>query len=171
MKRTPYVLGATAAGLVALLSFHNRSGVTGGSAGTGTHGSAAAPSATTSTTAAAAGHHGTTGTTAPPSQSPVTTSPPAAASGTAQGKLETYGYGHLRVRATVTSGKLTDVKVLTLKTAETYSQQIAVQVIPMLRTQALKVQGSKIYGITGATYTSEAYALSLQSALDSLHFH
>ena len=111
----------------------------------------------------------------PRRSSSVTSSPPTTAAGTASartavGKLENYGYGQLRVRATVTAGKLTALKVLTLQTSETYSQRLALAVIPMLGSQAKKAQSARIYGITGATYTSQAYALSLQSALDSLHF-
>lgn len=172
MRRTPYTLGATAVGLAALFSFHSRSGLSGGPASTGTGGATtASPASSTTTTAPAS----SSTTTAPPTSSSVTSSPPTTAAGTAsartaEGKLENYGYGQLRVQATVKAGKLTALKVLTLRTADTYSQRLAVDVIPMLGSQAKKVQSARIYGITGATYTSQAYALSLQSALDSLHF-
>jgi uncharacterized protein with FMN-binding domain len=39
----------------------------------------------------------------------------------------------------------------------------------MLRAEVLSAQGATINGISGATYTSESYAQSLQSALDKLH--
>lgn len=168
------MLGATAAGVAAVLSFHSRSQLLASAAAKGAgpahHGAspATAPKSTTPTTA------GRTGST-PPGGSTVTSSPPTTAAGTAVartavGKLENYGYGHLAVQVTVQGSKLTSLSVRTLATAEPYSQQLAVQVLPLLRQQAEKVQSAKIYGISGATYTSEAYALSLQSALDKLHF-
>jgi uncharacterized protein with FMN-binding domain len=75
----------------------------------------------------------------------------------------------LSVRVTVSGAKITDLAVAKLQTADTYSQQIADQVIPYLRREVLSLQSARINGISGATYTSEAYALSVQSALDRLH--
>jgi uncharacterized protein with FMN-binding domain len=172
MKRFPVVIGATVAGLVGILSFHSR-GTTGlssqlsvktNSPSQGSKSAGPAQSTTTTTTTAA-------GPSAPPS-STTTTSPGAAASvpSSAVGAQEQYGYGVLSVRATVSNSKISDVQVATLQTAESYSQQLANQVIPYLRRQVLSVQSAKINGISGATYTSEAYAYSLQSALDKLHF-
>ena len=65
--------------------------------------------------------------------------------------------------------RITSVTVPSIQTAEQYSQQLASQVIPMLRGEVLAGQTARINGVTGATYTSEAYAMSLQSALDKLH--
>jgi uncharacterized protein with FMN-binding domain len=168
VRRTPVVLGATAAGLAALFTFHSRSGL---AAAPTSHTSATtAPGGSSTTTTTPGGttttSPGSSSTTAPSGSTTSTTTAPA--THTVTGKLETYGYGQLKVRATMTGGKLTDVKVVTLQTAETYSQQLANQVIPMLRSQALKAQSAKIHGISGATYTSEAFAYSLQAALSQL---
>jgi len=91
------------------------------------------------------------------------------AGGTATGATEQYGYGKLAVRVTVRSGKIIDVAVPLIQTAEAYSQQLATQVIPMLRNEVLSAQSARINGVSGATYTSQAYAASLQAALDKLH--
>jgi predicted ferric reductase len=56
-----------------------------------------------------------------------------------------------------------------LQVAEPTSQLNCEQAIPILRSEALSAQSARIYGVSGATYTSEAYALSLQAALDELH--
>lgn len=88
---------------------------------------------------------------------------------TATGPTEQYGYGELAVRVTVNGGRITNVTVPTLQTAEPYSQQLAQQVIPMLRSQVLAAGGPHINGVSGATYTSQAYATSVQAALDKLH--
>ena len=87
---------------------------------------------------------------------------------TAVGTNEQYGYGTLAVKVTVRAGRITDVSVANLQTAEQYSQSLAQQVIPMLRNEVLSAQSAHINGISGATYTSEAYAYSVQSALDHL---
>jgi len=47
------------------------------------------------------------------------------------------------------------------------SSQISRFVEPILRSEALQAQSANIDGVSGATYTSTAYAQSLQSALDS----
>ena len=101
---------------------------------------------------------------------------PAARQGSATGQARTatgvvvpYGYGELSVAVTVHGNQITAVSVPVLRTAEPYSQQLAQQVIPMLRSEVLAAHSAQIHGISGATYTSEAYARSIQSALDKLH--
>ncbi len=69
---------------------------------------------------------------------------------------------------TVQGTRITDVSVASLQTAEQYSQSLAQQVIPTLKGEVLSAQSARINGISGATYTSEAYAYSVQSALDKL---
>jgi uncharacterized protein with FMN-binding domain len=94
--------------------------------------------------------------------------PPTGAARTALGTSEQYGYGVLAVKVTVRGSRITDVSVARLQTAEQYSQRLAQQVIPVLRNEVLSAQSTHINGISGATYTSEAYAYSVQSALDLL---
>ncbi len=88
---------------------------------------------------------------------------------TVTGAMEQYGYGELDVKVTVSGSRISGITVPTLRTAEPYSQQLAAQVIPMLRSQVLAADTARINGVSGATYTSQAYAMSLQSALDKLH--
>ena len=124
---------------------------------------------------------GGTAAAAAPSASPSPAGParsagPAAKQGSATGQARTatgvvvpYGYGELSVAVTVHGNQITAVSVPVLRTAEPYSQQLAQQVIPMLRSEVLAAHSAQIHGISGATYTSEAYARSIQSALDKLH--
>jgi uncharacterized protein with FMN-binding domain len=103
---------------------------------------------------------------------PTTSTPTSPAPGgvrRATGPVEQYGYGQLAVQVTVHGTHLTDVRVSGLSTAESYSQQLAQAVIPMLRNEVLNAQSANVSAISGATYTSEAYLGSLQSALDALH--
>jgi uncharacterized protein with FMN-binding domain len=83
--------------------------------------------------------------------------------------LEQYGYGELSVLVTVRGAEITNVSVPVLRTAEPYSQQLAVQVLPMLKSEVLAAHSARINAVSGATYTSQAYADSIQSALDKLH--
>jgi uncharacterized protein with FMN-binding domain len=84
------------------------------------------------------------------------------------GPTEQYGYGQLAVKVTARGNRITNVTVPTIQTAESYSQQLATQVIPTLRSEVLAGQTARINGVSGATYTSQAYAMSVQAALDKL---
>jgi uncharacterized protein with FMN-binding domain len=107
------------------------------------------------------------------STSPAAAAPaPASSAGparTASGVLEQYGYGELAVTVTVHGSQITGVTVPVLRTAEPYSQQLAAQVLPMLKREVLAAHSARIDAVSGATYTSQAYADSIQSALDKLH--
>jgi hypothetical protein len=87
----------------------------------------------------------------------------------ALGPSEQFGYGVLDVKVTVSGTRITDVSVPTLQVAEFTSQQISEQAIPLLTSEVLTAQSASINGVSGATFTSEAYAQSLQAALDALH--
>ena len=89
---------------------------------------------------------------------------------TTLGAVERYGYGELAARVSISGGRITGITVPLLRTAEQYSQQLAVQVIPTLRSEVLAAQSARISAVSGATYTSQAYALSVQAALDKAHF-
>jgi uncharacterized protein with FMN-binding domain len=93
-----------------------------------------------------------------------------AATVTTLGALERYGYGELAARVSISGGRITGITVPVLRTAEQYSQQLAVQVIPTLRSEVLAAQSARINAVSGATYTSQAYALSVQAALDKARF-
>jgi uncharacterized protein with FMN-binding domain len=97
-------------------------------------------------------------------------SSPVAPSGTrsAVGKLVQYGYGELSVKVTAASSKVVSVSLTSLRTADQYSTQLARQVAPILKREVLAANSGRISAVSGATYTSEAYALSVQSALDKL---
>jgi uncharacterized protein with FMN-binding domain len=169
MKRYPAVIAATVAGRAGILSFHSR-GTSQLSAALPVSARAANRATTTTTTPVPAGPGPTTTTTAAPAGPlPTTTAAPAPTAASALGATEQYGYGELAVRLTVSGSKITDAQVVGLQTAESYSQQIADQVIPYLRREVLSAQSAQIDAISGATYTSEAYAMSVQSALDQLH--
>jgi uncharacterized protein with FMN-binding domain len=84
----------------------------------------------------------------------------------ATGDAIQYPYGILQVKATLTNGRLSAVTVVRLEPEPGRSESIDAQAIPLLRSEALAAHGANVDVISGATYTSEAYARSLQSAID-----
>ncbi|WP_329599089.1 FMN-binding protein [Streptomyces pseudovenezuelae] len=76
-------------------------------------------------------------------------------------------WGPVQVRITVKSGRLTDVTAVTYPTDNPRDQEINSYAIPRLRSEALQAQSADIDTVSGATYTSDGYRQSLQSALDS----
>jgi uncharacterized protein with FMN-binding domain len=100
-----------------------------------------------------------------PGQSNVALAP--TAQGTVTGPVVDTRYGPVQVRATVKAGQLTDVQALAVPTGGR-SGSISDYSAPILRREALAAQGAGIHAVSGATYTSEGYASSLQAALDQL---
>jgi uncharacterized protein with FMN-binding domain len=165
MKRAPWlVLAGTVAGFVGVLGFHKPAATSalGGIGSQGARKGASAPVAGPPASAA-----GAPAASATPAAGP---SASGTAAGGATGASEQYGYGELTTRVTLSGGHITNVTVPVIRTAEQYSQQLASQVIPMLRGEVLAAQSANINAVSGATYTSQAYALSVQAALDKLHF-
>jgi uncharacterized protein with FMN-binding domain len=72
----------------------------------------------------------------------------------------------VQVAATIANGKITNVTTLTSPNDKQKSISINNRATPILRSEALSVQSANIDSVSGATYTSEGYAQSLQSALD-----
>ena len=159
MKRAAwYVIAGVVAGFAGVLGLHGRAGAPSIVAQPKTAGGGASPAA--SSPAASAGR--ARGSNAGHAQAP----------GPARqvtGVVEQYGYGELSVTVTVRGNKITDVTVPVLRTAEPYSQQLATQVLPTLKSEVLTAHSARINAVSGATYTSQAYADSIQSALDKLH--
>lgn len=108
-----------------------------------------------------------------PSSSSSTSSGTTRSSGSATGTRTLTGdyvqtrYGPVQVRVTLKNGKLTDVTAVTYPQENPRDQQINSYAIPQLTREALTAQSADIDTVSGATYTSEGYRQSLQSALDS----
>ncbi|WP_329561363.1 FMN-binding protein [Kitasatospora sp. NBC_01266] len=89
-----------------------------------------------------------------------------AGSGQFTGSAVDTPYGTVQVQAVLSGGKLTDVTVLQ-QTDGRHSSQIDSYALPVLRSEALAAQNANIDVVSGATYTSDGYAQSLQAALDA----
>ncbi|WP_427923589.1 FMN-binding protein [Streptomyces sp. cg40] len=76
-------------------------------------------------------------------------------------------WGPVQVKITVTNGKITDVTAVQSPSDNPRDQEINSYALPQLKSEALAAQSAKIDTVSGATYTSDGYRQSLQSALDS----
>ncbi|MGW0286650.1 FMN-binding protein [Streptomyces sp. NPDC003236] len=99
--------------------------------------------------------------------SPGTTKAPATGTRTVTGDSVQTRWGPVQVRVTIRGGKLTDVTAVTYPTENPRDQEINSYAVPQLRREALDAQSAQIDSVSGATYTSDGYRQSLQSALDS----
>lgn len=86
--------------------------------------------------------------------------------GTYTGTTAVTRFGNVQVQVTIAGGKITDVTALQLTDQDGRSVQISAQAAPLLQQEALTAQSATIDTVSGATYTSEGYIQSLQSALD-----
>jgi uncharacterized protein with FMN-binding domain len=87
--------------------------------------------------------------------------------GSVAGPVVTTPYGPVQVQVDVVAGRIADIKAIQLPAGGT-SGSIADYAAPILRREALAAQGAGIQAVSGATYTSQGYATSLQAALDQL---
>jgi uncharacterized protein with FMN-binding domain len=78
-------------------------------------------------------------------------------------------YGTVQVRVTLSGNTITDVTALQMPSDRQRSAYISQQAGPYLRQETLQAQSARIDIVSGATYTSDSYAQSLQSALDRAH--
>ena len=176
-KRAIIAIVTTALALVLLLSFKTPDAPKLVSAGNGstvsaaTSGAAAATRAPTGTASTAQGGTGT-GTAASPTPAPTQATAAAGTAlvdGTVTGPALDTRYGPVQVQVTIASGKVTTITALQLPFDRSRSAEISQYAEPILRSEALKAQNAQIDLVSGATYTSDAYARSLQGALDRAH--
>ncbi len=149
LRRIVLASAATVSGMVLLLSLkpHTTPTVDLGTA-------SPAPSSSSSASSGSSGSSGSGGSTTTGTK-------------TVTGDSVQTRYGPVQVRITLKSGKITDVTAVTYPQNNPRDQQINSYAIPRLTSEALSAQSASIDTVSGATYTSDGYRQSLQSALDS----
>jgi uncharacterized protein with FMN-binding domain len=78
-------------------------------------------------------------------------------------------FGDTQVKVTILGGRITEVQALQLPYDRRRSLEISQYAAPQLHDEVLQAQSAQIDSLSGATYTSDAYAQSVQSALDQAH--
>jgi uncharacterized protein with FMN-binding domain len=86
-----------------------------------------------------------------------------------RGSVADTPYGPVQVELSIRAGRIVDVTALRLPDSMSYSRQVASYSAPILRQEVLTAQSANIDVVSGATYTSQGYAASVQAALDRLH--
>lgn len=89
-----------------------------------------------------------------------------AATKTVTGQTEDTRWGPVQVAITVSSGRITAVSTLQLPSGNGRDAEINDAAVPILKQETLQAQSATIDAVSGATYTSQGYIASLQSALD-----
>jgi uncharacterized protein with FMN-binding domain len=84
---------------------------------------------------------------------------------TVTGPVVSTRYGDVQVAVNISGRRVTDVQAPQLPYDQARSASISQYVAPVLRSEALAAQSAQIDTVSGATYTSDAYAQSLQAAL------
>ncbi|GAA4477883.1 FMN-binding protein [Microbacterium panaciterrae] len=168
MKKIVYAVLATVTGLVLLFSYRTSLDVV-APAAIGTP--AATKTTTKTTTGTSSGTETSAGSgTSTSSGTGASSSSSTAASGlkdgTFTGQAVDTQYGPVQVQITVSGGQITDVSVPQYPNTERRDQQINAQAIPQLISETKSAQSAQVDMVSGATYTSDGYTQSLQSAID-----
>ncbi|MGZ4556717.1 MAG: FMN-binding protein [Mycobacteriaceae bacterium] len=166
MRRIVLTFASTAAALVLLFSYRTSTGsgdvaakaIVAGSAGVVSGGGS--PIGTASSSGSA-----------PPSGSPTVSAgaAPAATSRVINGSTVQTRFGPVQVQITVSAGKVTAADAVQYPTRDRRDVAISSQAIPILDSEVLSAQSANIDAVSGASYTSDGYVQSLQSALDLAH--
>lgn len=75
-------------------------------------------------------------------------------------------YGTVQIAVVISQGKITDVNFLNMPSDMGHSAMLSRMSQPLLKQTTIDKQNANIDFVSGATYTSESYQQSLQSALD-----
>jgi uncharacterized protein with FMN-binding domain len=158
MKKIVMWLMSTLTVLVLLFGYHTSTSSTAAAAGGNTSASTPYSAGTTST--------GTSGSSSSSSSSSAAGASGSATSGTVTGSVAETRWGPVQVQITVANGSITNVSVVQYPNSNGKDQEINARALPVLIRETLKAQSAKIDMVSGATYTSDGYVTSLQSALD-----
>jgi uncharacterized protein with FMN-binding domain len=90
---------------------------------------------------------------------------PAGVTGTFDGNTASTRWGPVQVRIVVKDGKIVAASALQSPDGDSRSRSISDQAIPYLVQETLAAQSAQISGVSGASYTSNGWFTSLQSAL------
>jgi uncharacterized protein with FMN-binding domain len=151
MKRAIFAIVGTVSGLILLLGFKTHPSPTANTAGA----LPVAPSvpADPSASATPKGGNGKQASAGPKTR-------------TVSGDTIQTRFGPVQIQLTLTDGKITKVTALQLPNDRQRDLEIDNFAVPQLTQETLSAQNAQIDAVSGATYTSQGYIQSLQSALD-----
>jgi uncharacterized protein with FMN-binding domain len=153
VRRVILALLSTVTGLVMLLSFKTQQAPT------------ATPLATGTGSTGSTGSSGSAGD-ASGSDGSIGSATTSGGSQTVTGDEAQTRYGPVQVQITVSDGQITDVETVEYPDGTPRDAEINQFAIPQLNQETLDANSAEIDMVSGATYTSDGYITSLQSALD-----
>ena len=127
---------------------------------------ATASTAATATTAPATSVAGDTLTPVEPTTT-VAAAPATILDGTYLGVADSNRWGSVQVQAVYSGGQLVDVQIVQYPDGDNKSVRINQRSLPTLISEAISSQSADVNTVSGATYTSVSYKVSLQSAIDA----
>ena len=169
MKRIVLWVLSTISTVVVLFGYHTSTSSVMATSREGTFsGSLSGQTTSGSAAGSASGSGSTTGGSAPPSDSSSTdtSGSSSASSSTVTGDVAQTRWGPVQVQLDVSGSTITDVTILQYPDSNGRDVEIASYSLPQLIQETLDAQGDSISMVSGATYTSQGYLQSLQSALD-----
>ncbi len=158
MRRALPAVAMTLLGLALIAGFHTTPEPT--------VASRRAPQSSTQSTTTVTPPSGGSGPPGPSTTTATTTATTRVAKRTITGDEVDNRYGPVQVKITVEGTKLVDVTAVQLPSDRPHSAELSATAGPILRSEALRAKSSQIDLVSGATFTSESYVQSLQSALD-----
>jgi uncharacterized protein with FMN-binding domain len=169
-KRASLALLVTGIALALLLNFKTPTAPVAAPIGGSTIANAGSAASTTTAPGAAAAAtdpagSSTTATTAAATSAAAASTSSATKSGTYTGSVVQTQYGAIQVQLTVANGTITNVQALKYPSNNPHSSSINRYALPTLIQEALQTQSAQINAVSGATYTSQGFVQSLQSAL------
>jgi uncharacterized protein with FMN-binding domain len=78
-------------------------------------------------------------------------------------------YGPVQVEVTIAAGRISSIRTLAAPSSGDRDRAINAFALPILQREAIAAQSAGIDTVSGATFTSDGYRRSLQSALDAAH--
>ena len=164
MNRALPAVVITAIGIGALASFKSTTGLATKSAA-----AVVVPRTTVPASTAPPRRTTTPGPTTPQTVAPVGPPTTVAQAQTITGDPIDNQYGTVQVQITLQGSQITGITALQMPDSHQRSVEISQQVEPILSQEVLQAQSAQIDLVSGATFTSESYAQSLQAALDRSH--
>jgi hypothetical protein len=100
------------------------------------------------------------------SATPGVVAPPPSGPRTVDGDVVDTPYGPVQVAIVLDGDRIVEVKALQTPSDGGRSVRLAELATPILRQEVLRAQSAEVDTVSGATYTSDGYAQSVQYALD-----
>jgi len=89
------------------------------------------------------------------------------ADGAYAGIADSNRWGNVQVQVVYSSGQITDVQIVQYPDGDNKSVRINARALPTLISESISAQRADVSTVSGATYTSVSYRVSLQSAIDN----